>query len=434
MTNAPILQFDLPGLKKVRSGKVREVYDLGDRFLLVASDRISAFDVIMPNGIPRKGEVLTQISHFWFEKFSTLVPNHLLAKADDPLPKNLQPFAAQLARRSMIVKRAKPLAIECIVRGYLSGSGWKEYKKSQTVCGIKLPAGLTESAELPEPIFTPSTKAEAGHDENISFDEACKITGTELATQARDLSLKIYKAGRDYARQRGIIIADTKFEFGLESGSDASSAAVVNGFTGSSIWHALYAFPPTSQDFLNKGFADFARRWLPILKVFEKENINFALEVHPTEIAFDIASAKRALEAVKNHPRFGFNYDPSHLAYQGVNYVKFIREFPTRIFHAHMKDVWWGHGDGSVGVFGGHTDFTDPRRFWDFRSLGHGDINFEEIIVALNDAGYRGPLSVEWEDGRMDRVHGATESCAFVRKLDFTPNAAAFDAAFARKK
>jgi phosphoribosylaminoimidazole-succinocarboxamide synthase len=223
MTNAPILQFDLPGLKKVRSGKVREVYDLGDSFLLVASDRISAFDVIMPNGIPRKGEVLTQISHFWFEKFSALVPNHLLAKADDPLPKNLQPFAAQLARRSMIVKKAKPLAIECIVRGYLSGSGWKEYKKSQTVCGIKLPAGLTESAELPEPIFTPSTKAEAGHDENISFAEACKIVGTDLATQARDLSLKIYQAGRDYARQRGIIIADTKFEFGLESGSDASS-------------------------------------------------------------------------------------------------------------------------------------------------------------------------------------------------------------------
>ena len=220
--NEPVLNLDLPGLKKVRSGKVREVFDLGDRFLLVASDRISAFDVIMPNGIPRKGEVLTQISHFWFEKFAALVPNHLLAGANDPLPKNLQPFAAQLARRSMIVKKAKPLAIECIVRGYLSGSGWKEYKKSQTVCGIKLPAGLTESAELPEPIFTPSTKAEEGHDENINFEQACKIVGTELATQARDLSLKIYKAGRDYARQRGIIIADTKFEFGLCSG-DASS-------------------------------------------------------------------------------------------------------------------------------------------------------------------------------------------------------------------
>ena len=221
--NEPILQLDLPGIKKVRSGKVREVFDLGNAFLLVASDRISAFDVIMPNGIPRKGEVLTQISHFWFEKFSALVPNHLLAKADDPLPKNLQPFAAQLARRSMIVKKAKPLAIECIVRGYLSGSGWKEYKKSQTVCGIRLPAGLTESAELPEPIFTPSTKAEAGHDENISFEEAQKIAGAEIAAQARDLSLKIYRAGRDYARQRGLIIADTKFEFGLENGSGDSS-------------------------------------------------------------------------------------------------------------------------------------------------------------------------------------------------------------------
>ena len=218
VTNAPILQLDLPGIAKVRSGKVREVFDLGDRFLLVASDRLSAFDVILPNGIPRKGEVLTQLSHFWFAKFASLVPNHLLASADDPLPANLQPYAAQLARRSMIVKKAKPLAIECIVRGYLSGSGWKEYKKSQTVCGIQLPAGLTESAELPEPIFTPSTKAEAGHDENISFEEAVKIVGVEFATQARDLSLKIYRAGRDYARERGIIIADTKFEFGVFEG------------------------------------------------------------------------------------------------------------------------------------------------------------------------------------------------------------------------
>jgi phosphoribosylaminoimidazole-succinocarboxamide synthase len=221
-SNETILKLDLPGIKKIRSGKVREVFDLGDSFLLVATDRISAFDVIMPNGIPRKGEVLTQISHFWFEKFSSLVPNHLLAKANDPLPKNLQLFEVavckDLARRSMIVKKAKPLAIECIVRGYLSGSGWKEYKKSQTVCGIQLPAGLTESAELPEPIFTPSTKVEAGHDENISFEQAQKIVSADLANQARDLSLKIYKAGRDYARQRGIIIADTKFEFGLHDG------------------------------------------------------------------------------------------------------------------------------------------------------------------------------------------------------------------------
>jgi phosphoribosylaminoimidazole-succinocarboxamide synthase len=219
LTCTPVLRLDLPGIPKVRSGKVREVFDLGDRFLLVASDRLSAFDVILPNGIPRKGEVLTQLSHFWFAKFADLVPNHLLAGADDPLPESLQPHAALLARRSMLVKKAKPLAIECIVRGYLSGSGWKEYKKSQTVCGIALPAGLTESAELPEPIFTPSTKAEAGHDENIPFAEAAKIAGVELATQARDLSLKIYRAGRDYARERGIIIADTKFEFGMFEGN-----------------------------------------------------------------------------------------------------------------------------------------------------------------------------------------------------------------------
>ena len=218
MASKPILQLDIPGLKKIRSGKVREVFDLGDRFLMVASDRISAFDVIMPNGIPRKGDVLTQISHFWFEKFASLVPNHLLAKSSDPFPANLQPYDAELRGRSMVVKKAQPLAIECIVRGYLSGSGWKEYKKSQTVCGIQLPAGLTESAELPEPIFTPSTKAEAGHDENISFAEAEKIVGPAIAGQARDLSLKIYRAGRDYARQRGIIIADTKFEFGLFEG------------------------------------------------------------------------------------------------------------------------------------------------------------------------------------------------------------------------
>lgn len=221
--NEPILQLDLPGVKKVRSGKVREVFDLGDSFLLVASDRISAFDVIMPNGIPHKGAVLTQVSHFWFEKFASLVPNHLLAKAGDPLPATLRPFADKLAKRSMIVKKARPLAIECIVRGYLSGSGWKEYQKTQTVCGIKLPAGLVDSSELPEPIFTPSTKAEQGHDENISFEQACGIVGKDLATQARDLSLMIYKAGRDYARERGIIIADTKFEFGLEGGGGASS-------------------------------------------------------------------------------------------------------------------------------------------------------------------------------------------------------------------
>ncbi|MCZ6793475.1 MAG: sugar phosphate isomerase/epimerase [Planctomycetota bacterium] len=208
--------------------------------------------------------------------------------------------------------------------------------------------------------------------------------------------------------------------------------AVVNGFTGSSIWHTLYAFPPTSQEYWQSGFDDFGERWIPILEEFDKLNVNFGLEVHPTEIAFDIASAERALEAIKGHKRFGFNYDPSHLGYQGVDYVKFIYTFRDRVFHVHMKDAWWDKGDGSVGVFGGHTDFADPRRFWDFRSLGHGDIDFEGIIVALNDVGYTGPLSVEWEDSRMDREYGAAEACDFVRHIDFPRSDIAFDAQFDR--
>jgi sugar phosphate isomerase/epimerase len=207
----------------------------------------------------------------------------------------------------------------------------------------------------------------------------------------------------------------------------------VTGFTGSSIWHATYAFPPTTQAYWDAGFADFGRRFTPILDAFDQAGIDFALEVHPTEIAFDIASTQRAIEAVEGHRRFGFNFDPSHLAYQGVDYVKFLRTFPDRIYNAHMKDVWWGKGDGTVGVFGGHTSFGDARRFWDFRSVGRGMVDFEAIIVALNDIGYAGPLSVEWEDSRMDRVHGATESAAFCRRLDFKPAGGAFDAAFARE-
>jgi phosphoribosylaminoimidazole-succinocarboxamide synthase len=186
--------------------------------LFVATDRISAFDCIMPNGIPRKGEVLTQISYFWFAQTEGFQPNHLLSRSDDPLPAVLQPYAAQLARRSMVVKKAKPLAIECVVRGYLAGSGWKEYRENQTVCGIKLPPGLLESSELPAPIFTPATKAESGHDENISFAEAAGIVGADIAEQARAASLKLYRFARDYARKRGIIIADTKFEFGMLGG------------------------------------------------------------------------------------------------------------------------------------------------------------------------------------------------------------------------
>jgi sugar phosphate isomerase/epimerase len=210
----------------------------------------------------------------------------------------------------------------------------------------------------------------------------------------------------------------------------APDRVVVNGFTGSSIWHLLYSFPPVLPGQISGGFQDFADRWTPILDVFAEVDVCFALEVHPTEIAFDIATAARALEAIGHHPHFGFNYDPSHFGYQGVDYVKFIREFGKRIFHCHVKDAWWDHGNGDVGVFGGHTDFGDARRYWDFRSPGRGDIAFEDVIVALNDVAYQGPLSIEWEDSRMDRVHGGTEACAFTRSLDFPPNAAAFDAAF----
>jgi phosphoribosylaminoimidazole-succinocarboxamide synthase len=218
MANQPLLQLELPGVRKLKSGKVREVFDLGDRLLFVATDRISAFDVIMPNGIPRKGEVLTQISYFWFAQTEAFQPNHLLSRGDDPLPPSLQPYAAQLARRAMIVKKAQPLAIECVVRGYLAGSGWKEYREHQTVCGIKLPPGLLESSELPAPIFTPATKAETGHDENIPFERAAEIVGADIAERVRAASLKLYRFASDYARKRGIIIADTKFEFGLRDG------------------------------------------------------------------------------------------------------------------------------------------------------------------------------------------------------------------------
>ncbi|MBP7933685.1 MAG: sugar phosphate isomerase/epimerase [Phycisphaerae bacterium] len=205
---------------------------------------------------------------------------------------------------------------------------------------------------------------------------------------------------------------------------------VVNGFTGSSIWHLLYSFPPVQPGQIEAGFKDFAKRWRPIMDVFEDEDVYFALEVHPTEIAFDIASAERALEAIGAHKRFGFNYDPSHFGYQGVDYVEFIRRFRDRIFHVHMKDVYWSKTPTRAGVFGGHLGFGHPDRFWDFRSLGRGSIDFEAIIRALNEIGYDGPLSVEWEDSGMDREHGAAEAAAFVRRMDFSPSAIAFDSNF----
>ncbi len=253
MSNQAILNVEVPGIKKLKSGKVRDIFDLGDRLLFVASDRISAFDVIMPNGIPRKGEVLTQISYFWFSQTESFQPNHLISRAREPLPANLQPFADQLAGRSMIVKKAKPLAIECVVRGYLAGSGWKEYRERQSVCGIKLPRGLQDSSELPEPLFTPATKAETGHDENISFEEAARMVGADVAEQARAASMKIYNFARDYARKRGIIIADTKFEFGLLDGKLILIDEVLTPDS-SRFWPADQYQPGKSQPSFDKQF------------------------------------------------------------------------------------------------------------------------------------------------------------------------------------
>lgn len=217
-------------------------------------------------------------------------------------------------------------------------------------------------------------------------------------------------------------------------GAKKLGVGIVNGFTGSPIWHLNYSFPPVTPDMIEQGFADFAKRWTPILDKYHELGVLFALEVHPTEIAFDTASARRALKALNNHSNFGFNYDPSHFGYQGVDYVQFIYTFPEKIFHVHMKDVGWGKGSAEAGVFGGHTDFGTKGRFWDFRSLGHGNIDFEEIIRALNRINYKGPLSVEWEDSGMDREFGATEACAFVKKVDFPSSNIAFDAAFEKAK
>jgi len=213
---AVVLQTNIPG-HSVRRGKVRDIYDLGDQLLIVASDRISAFDVVMPNGIPRKGEVLTRISVFWFEKLSDL-RHHLIELIEDHAPRGFEPYIDQLRGRAMLVKKTTVVPIECVIRGYITGSGWKEYQKSGSICGIRLPAGLRQCDRLPEPIFTPSTKAEQGHDENISFEKACQLTDPALMKEIRDRSVAIYQEAADYARQRGVIIADTKFEWGMENG------------------------------------------------------------------------------------------------------------------------------------------------------------------------------------------------------------------------
>ena len=214
--NTVIAQTNFPGLNLRARGKVRDIYELGDRLLIVATDRLSAFDVVLPTPIPDKGRVLTQLSLFWFEKLADIVPNHVISASN--FSGELAPFAEQLEGRAMLVRRTDPVPIECVVRGYISGSGWKEYQKTGSVCGISLPANLRESDKLPEPIFTPSTKATTGHDENISFDETVARVGLPLAGKLRDISLTIYRKASEHAAARGIIIADTKFEFGLLNG------------------------------------------------------------------------------------------------------------------------------------------------------------------------------------------------------------------------
>ncbi|MCX6133555.1 MAG: phosphoribosylaminoimidazolesuccinocarboxamide synthase [Ignavibacteriales bacterium] len=212
-----VTQTNFPGLKLVNRGKVRDIYDFGEALLIVATDRISAYDVIMGEGIPFKGKVLTQISDYWFEQMTDIIPNHLLSTIEYDFPSECKPYWGDLKQRSMYVKKTKPLAIECVVRGYLSGSGWKEYKQTQSVCGIKLPPGLVESDKLPEPIFTPATKEDVGkHDENIDFARASGIVGKEIAERVRDVSIAIYSRAAAIAEKKGIIIADTKMEFGID--------------------------------------------------------------------------------------------------------------------------------------------------------------------------------------------------------------------------
>jgi phosphoribosylaminoimidazole-succinocarboxamide synthase len=208
-----IQETNFPGVAPSARGKVRDIFDLGDKLLIVATDRLSAFDVVLPTPIPDKGKVLTQLSLFWFDRLQDVIPNHVLSASDFPAP--FDRFREQLEGRAMLVSKTRPLPIECVVRGYLSGSGWKQYQSSGEVCGIKLPAGLRESDRLPEPIFTPATKAATGHDENISFEQAAELVGSGTAEKVRAVSLAIYRRAAEYAAPRGIILADTKFEFGL---------------------------------------------------------------------------------------------------------------------------------------------------------------------------------------------------------------------------
>ena len=253
-----VTDTNLPGLKMMSRGKVRDIYDLGDRLLLIATDRISAFDVVLPQPVPDKGKVLHQVSLFWFDHFKDVVPNHIAAGRVDDFPPELRAHREVLAGRTALVRKAKMFPIECVARGYLAGSGWKEYRTSGTVCGVKLPAGLKESDKLPEPIFTPSTKAETGHDENIDFERAAGIVGREAATTLRDLTLSLYAKAADFARGKGIVIADTTFEFGVIDGRVALCDEVLTPDS-SRFWPADQYKPGGPQPSFDK---QFVRDWL----------------------------------------------------------------------------------------------------------------------------------------------------------------------------
>lgn len=247
------MYVDLPGVKRFARGKVRDVFDLGDRLLIVASDRISAFDCVMPNGIPGKGKILTAMSLFWFDLMEDVVEHHLIASDVDAYPPELRRFREVLEGRSMLVRKAERFDVECVVRGYLAGSGWREYKESGTICGIKLPEGLREADRLPETIFTPATKAETGHDENISFEHAAELIGSERAGQLRDLSIAVYEKAREYADARGILIVDTKFEFGLCDGRVILIDEILSPDS-SRFWPKDGYEPGRSQDSFDKQF------------------------------------------------------------------------------------------------------------------------------------------------------------------------------------
>ncbi len=284
-----VFETHFPALKLIHRGKVRDLYEVEDQLLMVATDRISAFDVVMPTPIPDKGKVLTQLSVFWFEFLKDLVPNHLITADVEEFPPACQPYREELHLRSMLVRKTEPLPVECIVRGYLAGSGLKEYRRSGTVCGIKLPAGLREADKLPEPIFTPSTKAQEGHDVNITFEECVRLIGPELAEKVRHLSLAIYKKAAAYAEERGIIIADTKFEFGLADGKLLLIDEVLTPDS-SRFWPKEEYEPGRPQKSFDK---QFLRDWL--------EEIGWNKEPPAPELPPEIVEKTRAryLEAYK---------------------------------------------------------------------------------------------------------------------------------------